>query len=205
MSLTLIVAVKIAGAIQTNGRDQDKEDDPHQVIVDVVVTDSTNQPVKGLRERDFQVFEGNKPEQIRLFEVHDQQAESQPPKATKLPENTFSNAAASEMGPINVILLDHVSSSAGDQKFAKQELSAYLEQKPPGSRFALFTYRKNGDTLCVSCDGLRMLQGITSDKALLVGALERRGARPEEPPLRLLDGWKLRIPACTHWRRSATF
>ena len=45
MSLTLIVAIKIAGAIQTNGRGRDKEDDPHQVIVDVVVTDSNNQPV----------------------------------------------------------------------------------------------------------------------------------------------------------------
>jgi len=48
MSLTLIVAIKIAGAIHPNGRGRDKEDDPHQVIVEVVVTDSNNQPVKGL-------------------------------------------------------------------------------------------------------------------------------------------------------------
>ena len=194
MILVSIVTLNIASAIPTNGRgqnQQDKDDSPHQVIVDVVVTDSNNQPVEGLREQDFQVFEGNKLQQIRLFEVHNQQAESQPPDVPRLPENTFSNAAASEMGPINVILLDHVSTSVDDQKFAKEELIAYLEQKPPGSRFALFTYRKSRDMPCIFCDGLRMLQGITTNKELLIGALEGRGARPDEPPARVLEGWEI--------------
>jgi VWFA-related protein len=186
-----IVALNLADATPTNGTDKDKEKDSHQVVVDAVVTDSNNQPVRGLRRQDFQVFEGNKLQQIRSFEVHDQEAATGTPKSPKLPENTFSNASASEMGPINIILLDQMTTSIEDQKLAKQELVAYLDQKPPGSLFAIFTYRRHRDTLCIPCDGLRMLQGITGDKELLIGALEGRGAQPEEPTLRALAGWEI--------------
>src|SRR6267154_3321037 len=188
--ITSVVAVNLVGATPTNGSSENKEKDIHQVIVDVVVTDSNDQPVRGLREPDFHVFEGNKPQQIRFFEAHDQQAATGTPKRLKLSENTFSNAGASETGPISVFLLDQMTTSSEDQKLAKQELIAYLDQKPPGSRFAIFTYRKSRDTLCISCDGLRMLQGVTSDKELLIGALEDREAQPKEPTLRLLVGWQ---------------
>ena len=186
-----IVAVNLAGAIPTNGSGENKESDIHQVVVDVVVTDSNNHPVKGLRELDFRVFEGNKLQQIRSFEARDQQAATQASQPTRLAENTFSNVGASETGSINVILLDQVTTSREDQKLAKRELIAYLEQKPPETRFAIFTYRNNGDTFCISCTALRMLQGITADKELLIGALEERGARPQEPALRLLVGWEI--------------
>lgn len=189
--VTSIVALNLVGAIPTNGSGENKESDIHQVVVDVVVTDSNNQPVKGLRELDFQVFEGNKLQQIRSFEAHDQQAATQTLQPTKLADNTFSNVGESETGPINVILLDQMTTSTEDQKLAKQELIAYLEQKPPETRFAIFTYRNNGDTFCISCTALRMLQGITADKELLIGALEGRGARPQEPALRLLAAWEI--------------
>lgn len=187
---TSIVTVSLAIAIPTNATAADKDKD-HLVVVDVIVTDSNNQPVRGLREQDFQVFEGNKLQDVRFFEVHDQQTATGIPKQSKLPENTFSNAGASEMGPINVILLDQVSTSIADQKLAKQELIAFLDQKPPGSRFVIFTYRKNRDSQCISCDGLRMLQGITGDKDLLIGALEGTGAQPEHLALRPLVGWEI--------------
>lgn len=185
-----IVAVNLADAIPTNGSGENNESDIHQVVVDVVVTDSNHQPVKGLRELDFRVFEGNKLQQIRSFEAHDQQAATQASQPTRLAENTFSNVGASETGSINVILLDQVTTSREDQKLAKRELIAYLEQKPPETRFAIFTYR-NRDTFCISCTALRMLQGITADKELLIGALEERGARPQEPALRVLVGWEI--------------
>jgi len=186
-----IATLNLAAAIPTNGSGEDKGKDIHQVAVDVVVTDTNNQPVKGLREQDFQVFEGNTLQQIRFFEAHEQRAATGTPNTPKLPENTFSNAGAPEIGPISVILLDQMTTSTEDQKLAKQELIAYLDQKPPESRFAIFTYRKNRDALCVPCDGLRMLQGITGDKDSLIGALEDREARLEAPELRPLMGWAL--------------
>ena len=81
-----------------------------------------------------------------------------------------------------------MATSIQDQKLAKDELIAYLDGKPPGSRFAIFTYRKNRDTLCIPCDGLRMLQGITSNKALLIGALESREAQEQDPTSRAFVG-----------------
>jgi VWFA-related protein len=187
--VTSITAINLTGAIQSNGSGLDEKNNIHQTIVDVVVTDSNNQPVKGLREVDFQVFEGKKLQQIRSFQAHDHQVATGTLNAPKLPENTFSNAASSEKGPVNVVLLDQMTTSIEDQNLAKQELIAYLNQKPPDSRFAIFTYRKNRDAPCISCDGLRMLQGITSEKELLIGALEARGAQPAEPKLRMLVGW----------------
>jgi VWFA-related protein len=184
-----IVAVCLPSAIPTNGSGEDKQNDIHQVVVDVIVTDTNNQPVKGLREQDFQIFEGNTLQQIRFFEAHEHQSATGTPKPPALPENTFSNAGASEIGPVNVILLDQMTTSLEDQKLAKQELVAYLEQKPPESRFAIFTYRRNRDTFCIACDGLRMLQGITGDKDLLIRALEDREARLETPKLMPLIGW----------------
>src|ERR1700739_2617479 len=120
-----MVAVNLAGAIPTNGSGENKESEIYEVVVDVVVTDSNNQPVKGLRELDFKIFEGNKLQQIRSFVGHDQQAATQTLQLTKLVDNTFSNAGESETGPINVILLDQMATSTEDQKLAKQELIAY--------------------------------------------------------------------------------
>lgn len=180
-----IVAAHLADAIPTVGSD---EKVTQQVVVDVVVADSNNQPVKGLGPLDFQLFEDHKVQKILSFEVHEQQAATETSKLPESTQNTFTNDAASETGPINVILLDQLATSIEDQKLAKDELIAYLDEKPPGSRFAIFTYRKNRDTLCIPCDGLRMLQGITNNKQLLIGALQSTEAQEQDPTSRVFVG-----------------
>jgi len=118
-------AANLAVAIPTNRSGKGKEKHIHQVVVDVVVTDTGNQPVRGLREQDFQVFENKKRQQILSFEAHEDRAGTASPDPPKLPENTFSNAFASETGTINVILLDEVNTTIEDQVLARQELIAY--------------------------------------------------------------------------------
>jgi VWFA-related protein len=180
-----IVAAHLADAIPTVGSG---EKVIHQVVVDVIVADSNNQSVKGLSALDFQLFEDNKVQKILSFGVHEQQAATETSKLAESTLNTFTNAAASETGPINVILLDQLATSIEDQKLAKDELIAYLDEKPPGSRFAIFTYRKNRDTLCIPCDGLRMLQGITNNKQLLIGALQSTEAQEQDRTSRVFVG-----------------
>jgi len=85
---------------------------PNQVIVDVVVTDQSGQPVKGLREQDFRLFENDKRQKLDAFEEYAASAEpSAPPVPAKLPPNTFTNAASSAPDSINVILLDQLNTS----------------------------------------------------------------------------------------------
>jgi hypothetical protein len=66
-----VIAAHLADAIPAVGSD---EKDIHQVVVDVIVADSNNQPVKGLGVLDFQFFEDHKVQEILSFEAHEQQA-----------------------------------------------------------------------------------------------------------------------------------
>src|SRR5271165_5050125 len=51
-----------------------------RVIVDVAVTDSAGNPVRGLSQSDFLVKEDGKPQQILSFEKHDLESAYVPPK-----------------------------------------------------------------------------------------------------------------------------
>jgi VWFA-related protein len=156
----------------------------NQIVVDVVVTDDHDQPVVGLRQQDFQIVEDDKLQQIRAFGFHAEQPGMVILDAASLPENTFSNARTSDTGTVNVILLDELNTAIQDQEAARRELTEYFSRKSPESRFAVFVLRK-GDTACASCDSLRMLQGVTADKDLLVGAVKSQGAKPQPKVLRL--------------------
>ena len=63
----------------------------NRVILDVVVTDSTGKPVRGLSRRDFAVMEDNVPQRVLSFDVHDLDtaSESLPPNLPPLPVNRF--------------------------------------------------------------------------------------------------------------------
>lgn len=183
--LALTEVVNLTSALLLRGGSTG-EQERARVVVDVVVTDKENRRVSGLREQDFQAFENKERQEIRSFTVHELQATAGAFNSPKLPENTFTNVSDSEMQSLNVILLDQMITSTEDQRLALQEVSRYLAQKSPGSYFAIFIYRKS-DTACQSCDGLRMLQGITANKELLVGALSSREAEPKQPAL-LMSG-----------------
>jgi VWFA-related protein len=146
----------------------------NRVILDVVVTDSHGKPVHGLTQQDFSVAEDGKAQQVLSFDVHDLDSAEEFPKLPPLPANTFVNVpSAPERGPLYVLLLDLVNTAVVDQMSARQQLLKFVNDKPSGTRFAVF----------VLADGLHLVQGFTEDKQLLLAAVDPAKPKSHIPRL----------------------
>jgi VWFA-related protein len=166
--------------------------------------DDNNQPVKGLREQDFHVFENKKLQPIHSFEVHDENVEAAASAAPSLSVNTFSNAGSSALGAINVVLLDQLNTSIQDQALALRELNTFLVRKPTDAAFAIYTLRSDDiackpyqherwaygatdfevpdwDSGCASMGRLLLVQGFTTDKDRLITAIQGSDAAQPHP------------------------
>ena len=137
-----------------------------RVRVDVVVTDALGHAITGLQASDFHVAENGKPQSIRQFEWHSEDAlESAAPKRPPLPPHTFMNVPeAPEHGPLTVVLYDLLNTPVRDQLNARAQMLEFLK-KSAGRRIAIFSLG----------DRLRLLQGFTSDSELLASAVNRTG------------------------------
>jgi VWFA-related protein len=146
-----------------------------RVILDVVVTDSTGKPVKGLTQSDFSVAEDGVRQSVLSFDVHDFDAPVESiPKLPPLPPNTFVNVpTAPEQGPLYIVLYDMVNTEMSDQGVARQQLVKFINNKAPGARFAIFGLS----------DRLRLVQGFTSDRNQLLAALDSQGPKPHLPKI----------------------
>jgi len=143
---------------------------PTETIVDVTVTDTNGNPVRGLKKSNFSVEEDGKPESIRSFyELSSSQAQELP----KLPPGTFSNRQTpSASGALNILILDFLNTIPDDaneafviQTRVRQAAEEYLKSMPPGTRFAVLQLSTH----------LRILQNFTSDPALLSTAAHAVG------------------------------
>ena len=150
-----------------------------QVPVDLVVLDKQGNPVRGLTKDDFTVKEDGTDQQIVSFETEDGSVPSYvPPKLPVLPVNTFVDVPSEpERGPLYILYYDMVNTPQEDQMAFRQGLLKFVDNVQPGTRMALF----------VNATGLHMLQGFTSDHALLRAAIERKGPGPHIP-LVFLEG-----------------
>jgi VWFA-related protein len=149
--------------------------DVRRVPVDVVVTDKKGNPVRGLSKDDFVVAENGVPQTVLSFDYFDgSQPSFVPPKLPDLPANTFVNLPAEpEQGPLYVIYYDMVNTPMEDQMSAHKQLLDFVDNSPPGTRFALF----------VNASGMHLVQGFTSDRALLHEAIVSKGPGPHLPPV----------------------
>jgi VWFA-related protein len=135
----------------------------NRVVLDVVVTDSDGKPVHGLTQKDFSVAEDGRPQQVLSFDVHSLDTNSDFAKLPPLPANTFVNIpTAPEKGPLYVLLLDLVNTETGDEPYARAQLLKFMNEKPAGTRFAVF----------VLSDGLHLVQGFTDDQKQLSSLLD---------------------------------
>ena len=136
------------------------------VVVDVVVADSHGNSVHGLKQSDFNLLEGGKPQTITHFEEHVPLSvvdSAKLPPMPKLAPGVFTNfTPAPEGGAINVLLLDALNTPMADQAFVRQQMIKYLRQPRPGARMAIFGLNTQ----------LHMLQGFTSDPDLLRNAID---------------------------------
>src|SRR5580698_538809 len=149
--------------------------DVRRVPVDVVVTDKQGNPVRGLTKDDFVVKEDGKEQTVLSFYYQDGSHPSfVPPKLPTLPANTFVNLPdAPEQGPLYVLYYDMVNTPMEDQMSAHKQLLDFVDNAPPGTRFALF----------VNARGMHLVQGFTSDHALLHAAIISKGPGPHLPPV----------------------
>ncbi len=145
-----------------------------EVLVDVVVTDSKGDAIPGLRQKDFQVFEDGRPQAISHFEEH----KGAPPTQFKLPPmppNVYTNFPVTQTADsVNIILLDALNTPASDQSYVHSQMLKYLQTIPPNTRVAIFTLASQ----------LRMLQGVTTDSARLLAAINSMKAGPHASALR---------------------
>ena len=143
------------------------------VVVDVTVTDINGAPVRGLSKAAFHLTESSNPQVIRSFEEHSfalnaAAAASLPP----LQPGVFTNlVSASPQSPPTVLLLDMLNTPMQNQAWIRQKLLDYLSTAPPNARIAIFALNSQ----------LTLLQGFTSDTALLRSAIEH--VHPEASPV----------------------
>jgi VWFA-related protein len=132
------------------------------VMVDVIVTDGHDNPVRNLQQRDFRVYENGSEQAVSLFEEHSAAAAATPAAMPKLAPNVYTNfPTAAGGGPENLLLFDLLNTPVDRQAYARGQLLAFLKTMKPGTRVALFTLTSR----------LNLLQGFTADPALLVAAV----------------------------------
>jgi VWFA-related protein len=155
-----------------------------RVVLDVVVTDSSHNAVHGLTRSDFAVLENNKQQPVLTFEEFNFDA-TKPftaPKMPPMPPNTYLNLQTTdERGPLYIIVYDAVHMEQDDQTQARKQLADFLAKKPDGTRFCLFLLK----------DDLRLLQGFTTDKSVLLAAFDTHRGEGKFIPLVSLMGANL--------------
>jgi VWFA-related protein len=131
------------------------------VVVDVVVTDKNQRPIHGLKASDFTLTEENAPQTIKHFEEHTALTPADAtkfPALPKFPPGVFTNYTPAPVnGAVNLLLLDALNTPVRDQAYVRQQLLAYLNATPPGTRIAIFGLTTQ----------LTILQGFTSDPEIL--------------------------------------
>jgi VWFA-related protein len=139
------------------------------VLLNVIVTDSKDRPVAGLKASDFTVAEDGEGQRIASFEEHRAPVVTTvPTAATPAParaENTFSNARPAPGGPAAVVLLlDGLDTPLADQAYVRSQLTSFARQMQPGTPVAIFAL----DTR------LRLIQGFTTDPDQVREAIKDR-------------------------------
>jgi VWFA-related protein len=150
--------------------------DSRVVLTDVTVTDKKGNPVHGLPQSAFHIFDNNQPQAIDSFEEHDGThaatvlpASASPAAAAGVYSNDFLQHLPSVL---NVVVIDISNINMPDQMYLNYELTKFLKEQPEGQPLAI--YLRAGS-------GCFLVQNFTSDRGLLLAAVHK--AIPRLPPL----------------------
>jgi len=137
-----------------------------EIVLDVTATDDKGRPVHGLKQSDFTVLEDGKEQVARSFREVDAGALPPPTPPRPLPPNVYTNIQPPPTtSAVNILLLDTLNApSAADQLTIRQESIKYLKNMPKGTRVAVLGLSSS----------LRILQGFTSDPAILIAAVSSK-------------------------------
>ncbi len=141
------------------------------VLVDIVVSNSKDEPIPGLVKNDFEILEDGQPQTVSFFEEH-KGPSSAPVKLPPLPPHVYTNFPVTQTSDaVNVLLLDWLNTHPRDQAYVRAEVVKYLKDVPSGTRLAVF----------VLGEQLRIVHGVTTDSAALLTAFENK--KDETGPL----------------------
>ena len=143
------------------------------VLFDVVVTNH-GQPVLGLKESHFRVFDQGQPQSLTVFEEHRATDATQAARVPALPPGVYSNYPRyTETAAANVLLLDALNTPLSDQKYVRLQMLKFLATIPPGTRIAVFTLGSK----------LEMITGFTTDAVAIARALGPGRGNAQKSPV----------------------
>ena len=106
------------------------------VVVDVIATDSKGQPITGLKQEDFRVFEDGREQ--RITDLVFREPAKSPPAPAPLESNVFTNVPQLQhASSLNVVLLDEINGESSSHMYAQERLQKYLESSPRCSKVVL--------------------------------------------------------------------
>jgi VWFA-related protein len=141
------------------------------VLTDVTVTDKQGNPVHGLKASDFRIFDNKEPEDIASFAEH---SKDNTPPARQLASaaGVYSNDyLVHPPRVLNILFLDLTNISIEDQMYLNYQLGKLFDALRPEDPIAIYA-RTGGASI--------LLQGFTSDRALLRAAVQK--VIPRFPP-----------------------
>ena len=98
-------------------------------------------------------------------------------KLPPMPANVFTNYPLTKIpDSVNVLLLDWLNTQPQDQAYVRAQTIKYLKSLTPGTSLAVFTLGSH----------LHMVQGFTTDPAVLLAALDSKKVKPGMESTRLL-------------------
>jgi VWFA-related protein len=160
----LLVASTIASAQEAKNTPPVITTTTRLVQVDIVVSDKSGVPIKGLQASDFTVLQDGKPQQVSFFDAH-QLSGSEPNEIAateKLPSNVFSNQPKhASSSSWTIILFDLLNTPVADQMNARKQLINLIHSLPAGHPVALFTLTSQ----------LLLAQGFSSQPEALLRAV----------------------------------
>lgn len=144
------------------------------VVLSVVVTDKSGNPVTGLTKDDFRVLENDQPQAIASFEPAAEPASSPAPES----------AAASALPAVNALppatlVLDQLNTTSEDIMFAVEKIQSFLRAQPPRLPQPTTLYSLNKR-------GLDLLAAPTQDRDTLLAVFKK--SIVELPPASLESG-----------------
>jgi hypothetical protein len=115
------------------------------VLTDVTVTDSKGNPVHGLLESAFQIFDNKKPQTIGSLEEHS----GAPAATTREPviaaNGVYSNDYLEHLSPvISFIIIDIANLDVPDQMYLYSELTSLFKTQSPVQPLAIYLRAGNG-------------------------------------------------------------
>jgi VWFA-related protein len=139
------------------------------VLVDVVVSEHSN-AVHGLTQGSFHIFDNGHEQTIASFDEHRPVESATPAKPVKLPPNTYTNLPIyPEATAVNVLLLDGLNTTLGDQMQVRHQMIEYMGKIKPGTPLAIFALSSR----------LRMIEGFTTDVAKLSKDFQSKKTGPQ--------------------------